>query len=150
MYPVIATMLLSGIIFLEVYKMKQKKIKVLMVEPMKHPLETTLDNDLDSLQNAVSIGCEYQGLIEIIPIESGVVFLCNEEGKLNGMEGNRKFGADILTGVFYVCGEDKHGNLASLSDENMAKYKSRFWHPEFYTDDDVQRAVYYDVKEWNE
>ena len=130
--------------------MKQKKIKVLMVEPGKHPVETTLDNTLDSLQKAVSIGTDYQGLIELIYVEPGVLFLCNEEGKLNGMEGNRKFGADILTGVFYVVGEDVFGNLTSLSDNNIEKYKSRFWHPEFYTDDDVQRAVYYKVKEWNE
>ena len=131
--------------------MKQKKIKVLMVEPGKHPIETELDNDLDSLQKAVSIGTDYQGLIELIPVEpveSGVLILANEEGKLNGMEGNRKFGYDILCGVFYVCSEDDGGNPASLSEENMAKYKSRFWHPEFYTDDDVQRAVYNDVKEW--
>ena len=101
--------------------MKQKKIKVLMVEPGKHPTVTELDNNLDSLQKAVSINCDYQGLIEIIPIEPGVVFLCNEEGKLNGMEGNRKFGYDILCGVFYVCSEDDDGNLASLSEENMPK-----------------------------
>ena len=150
MNPVIATMLLSGIIFFGGFKMKQKKIKVLMVEPGKNPIETELSNDLDSLQKAVSIGTDYQGLIELIPVEPGVLFLCNEEGKLNGMVGNRKFGYDILAGVFYVCSEDKEGNLASLSEENMAKYKSRFWHPEFYTDEDVQRAVYYDVKEWNE
>ena len=43
--------------------MKQKKIKVLMVEPGKHPIETELDNTLDSLQKAVSIGTDYQGLI---------------------------------------------------------------------------------------
>ena len=125
--------------------MKQKKSKVLMVEPGKHPTVTELDNDLDSLQKAVSIGTD-QGLIEIIPIEPGVVFLCNEEGKLNGMEGNRKFGADIITGVFYVCGEDKHGNLASLSDTNMAKYKSRFWHPEYYTEEEVHRALFVKIE----
>ena len=52
MNPVIATMLLSGIIFFGGFKMKQKKIKVLMVEPGKHPIETELDNNLDSLQKA--------------------------------------------------------------------------------------------------
>ena len=41
--------------------MKQKKIKVLMVEPGKNPIETELSNDLDSLQKAVSIGTDYQG-----------------------------------------------------------------------------------------
>ena len=45
MNPVIATMLLSGIIFFGGFKMKQKKIKVLMVEPGKNPIETELSND---------------------------------------------------------------------------------------------------------
>ena len=81
--------------------MKQKEIKVLMVEPGKHPRVTTLKNDLDSLQEAVSIGVEQKGLIEIIGIAEGVCILCNEEGKLIGLEGNRRLGADILVGVFY-------------------------------------------------
>lgn len=101
--------------------MKQKKIKVLMVEPGKHPIVTELDNDLDSLQKAVSIGTDYHGLIELIYVEPGVLILANEEGKLNGMEGNRKFGYDILCGVFYVCSEDDDGKLASLSEEKYGK-----------------------------
>ena len=40
-----------------------------MVEPGKNPIEIELSNDLDSLKKAVSIGTDYQGLIEIIPIE---------------------------------------------------------------------------------
>jgi len=44
--------------------MNAKEIRVLMVEPGKHPRVTTLMDDLDSLQKAVSIGADYQGLIE--------------------------------------------------------------------------------------
>ena len=51
--------------------MATKEIKVLMVEPGKHPKVTTLKNDLDSLQKALSIGADYQGLIEIISIGNG-------------------------------------------------------------------------------
>ena len=126
--------------------MKQKKIKVLMVEPGKNPIETELSNDLDSLQKAVSRGTDYRGLIELIYVEPGVLILANEEGKLNGMEGNRKFGADILTGVFYVVGEDVFGNLISLSDNNIEKYKSRFWHPEYYTEEEVHRALFVKIE----
>ena len=42
---------------------KENKIRVLMVEPGKHPQEHWLDNDLDSLQKAVSIDAPSQGLI---------------------------------------------------------------------------------------
>ena len=38
--------------------MKEKEIKVLMVEPGKAPTVTTIKNDLRSLQEAVSIGAE--------------------------------------------------------------------------------------------
>ena len=46
--------------------MNTKEITVLMVEPGKHPKVTTLKDDLDSLQKAVSIGADYQGLIEFV------------------------------------------------------------------------------------
>ena len=36
--------------------MKQKEIKVLMVAPGEHPREVVLENNLDALQKAVSIG----------------------------------------------------------------------------------------------
>ena len=48
--------------------MEKKEITVLMVEPGKHPRVTTLGTELDDLQKAVSIGADYQGLIEIIRI----------------------------------------------------------------------------------
>ena len=86
--------------------MKQTEIKVLMVEPMKEPKAVALKTDLDSLQKAVSIGVDYQGLIEIISLGDGTCILCNEEGKLNGLDGNRRVGNDIIAGVFYVVGEN--------------------------------------------
>lgn len=113
--------------------MKRKEIKVLMVEPGKHPREATIGNDLDSLQKAVSIGCDQQGLIEIVGVEDRVCILCNEEAKLLGLEGNRRLGTDILTGVFYVVGENGRGDLVSLTDKQMEKYRKRFWNPEYFT-----------------
>ena len=46
--------------------MATKEIKVLMVEPGKAPKLTTIKNELESLQDAVSIGADERGLIEII------------------------------------------------------------------------------------
>ena len=122
--------------------MKEKEIAVLMVEPHKHPTVTTLANDLDTLQKAVSIGADYQGLIEIIGLEEGVCLLCNEEGKLIGLEGNRKIGRDIITGVFYVAGEDGRGNLTSLPKDKIEVYQKRFWEPEDYTEADIDHALF--------
>ena len=41
--------------------MKEKEIKVLMVEPGKAPSVTTIINELSSLQKAVSVGADYVG-----------------------------------------------------------------------------------------
>ena len=107
--------------------MKQKEIKVLMVEPGKHPRVTVLLDDLDSLQKAVSIGADYQGLIEIISIGNGDCILCNEDGKLIGLDGNRCVGRDIIVGVFYVMSEDREGDLISLSEKKIQYYQKLFW-----------------------
>lgn len=99
--------------------MKQKEIRVLMVEPGKHPRVTVLKNVLDSLQKAVSIGVDYQGLIEIIGIGNGDLILCNEEGKLIGLDGNRCIGNDIIVGVFYIMSENEEGELISVGEEEQ-------------------------------
>lgn len=122
--------------------MKEKEITVLMVAPGEHPMVTTLKNDLDSLQKAVSIGSDRQGLIEIIGIEAGICLLCHEEGKLLGLAGNRKVGNDIITGVFYIVAEDGQGDLASLSEAAIEKYKERFWEPEEYSQSDIEHAMF--------
>ena len=122
--------------------MKEKEITVLMVEPGEHPMVTTLKNDLDSLQKAVSIGTDYQGLIEVIGIEDGILVLCNEEGKLLGLEGNRRIGHDVIAGVFYVIAEDGQGNFKSLPKAAIEKYKERFWEPEEYSQSDVEHAMF--------
>lgn len=122
--------------------MGKKKITVLMVEPGKHPVVTTLDDNLDSLQKAVSIGADYQGLIEIIGIGNGDCILCNEEGKLIGLEGNRWLGSDIIAGVFYVLSEGEDGELASLSEEKIKSYTERFWEPEVFDSTNLEPAVH--------
>lgn len=122
--------------------MKQKEIKVLMVAPGDHPREVVLENNLDALQKAVSIGCEYQGLIEVIGLENGVCIICNEEGKLLGLEGNRRLGSDIIAGVFYVVGEDKHGNFVSLTEAPMEYFTKRFWEPKQFSQGEVTDLIY--------
>lgn len=122
--------------------MKSKEITVLMVKPNENPIITTMKNDLDSLQKAVSIGADYQGLIEIFAIDDGVCVLCNEEGKLIGLEGNRRIGNDIITGVFYVVGEDGHGNLTSLPEDLLQAYQRHFWEPEQYTRADIEETLF--------
>ncbi len=122
--------------------MKEKEITVVKVEPMKAPVIDTLVNDLDSLQKAVSIGASEQGLIELVYLEDNVSILCNEEGKLIGLEPNRRLGDDILCGVFYVVAEDRNGSLKSLSHAQQDKYLRQFWDVDIIDQSEAENSIW--------
>ena len=122
--------------------MKEKEITTVKVEPMKEPVIACLKNDLDSLQKAVSIGAPEQGLIEFVWLEDNVSILCNEEGKLIGLEPNRRLGDDILCGVFYIVEENDEGELISLTDLQQERYSKMFRDPDLIFKDEVSRTVF--------
>lgn len=122
--------------------MNTKEITVLMVEPGKHPKVTTLKDDLDSLQKAVSIGTDYQGLIEFVSLGNGDCIMCNEEGKLIGLDGNRRLGSDILVGVFYIMSENDEGELQSLTEQKIKSYTELFWEPESFDRAEIENSLY--------
>lgn len=121
--------------------MKQKKIRVLMIAPGKEPDIVTLDNNLDALQKAVSIDAPSQGLIEIITLDKKNCLICNEAGKLINLLPNRRLGHDIIVGVFYICGQSKDGELRSLSEERIRFWSHVFAEPEYFEDDEVEKAL---------
>ncbi len=122
--------------------MNNKTITAPMVEPNKHPKVVQLATDLDSLQKAIIIGADYQGLIEPLPLEKGVSILCNEKRKLIGLPGNRHMGSDVIARVFYVIGSNHHHDLVSLTDQQLEIYKARFWKPEDLSAQDVEHAMF--------
>jgi len=125
--------------------MKKKTIKVLKVAPYCKPEIVELVNKLDNLQEAVSEGADSIGLIEIIPLTDTASLLCNEEGKLIGLEPNRRIGYDVICGTFYVVGEDREGNLTSLSTKDMDYFKVRFAVPENISADEAIKALRFDI-----
>lgn len=120
---------------------KEKVIKVLKVAPKEKPEVVELANDLDSLQKAVSIGMEGQGLIEIVELDENTCILCNEEGKVLNLVPNRRLGSDVLCGVFYVTGQNKQGDLASLSPAGIEKFSQRFAEPEDILESEALEAL---------
>ena len=56
---------------------------------------------------------------------NGCIAVVNEEGKLNGMEPNRRMGADIICGPFFICGEAGE-DFGSLTDPQIQKYTQQF------------------------
>lgn len=125
----------------------KNEIKVVKVEPHKNPTITTIKTDLENLQEAVG------GLIEIIDIEDDVCILCNEEGKLIGLEGNRKFGDDILVGTFYICGSNAEGELTSLTESQINKYINFFWEPQTFTQGEIENSIVFKfipIEDWED
>ena len=115
------------------------QILVLIVEPEKPPYVFTIDNSLKGLQAVVD------GSIEYVQLDENTSFICNEEGKLLCLKGNRNINGDIVAGTFLICGDDGCGNSISLTDEQIALYSERFAEPEHYTDEQVQDAIYCEV-----
>lgn len=100
-----------------------EKIKGLLVKPYELPEEIEIDNTLEAKQHLVGgyIECVYH------TNDDSVVFICNEEGKMNGMKLNRDIGYDIIAGPFIILGDDyENGDFKSLTEDQIMKYKMRF------------------------
>lgn len=108
-------------------------MRVVFVEPMKAPVVAEVRNNLAGLQQAVD------GLIEPVYFEDGTVLVCNEEGKLNGMQGNRRIGdgRTVIAGPFFICGDDGE-NFKGLTDEEVEKYMNVFKEPEEISQAEVE------------
>lgn len=112
----------------------EKTIKVIMVEPMKEPYPVEIENTLEELQKAVG------GYIETVYLEDSIVLVCNEEGKLIGLPGNRSFGNDIIAGTFIVAGSNDAGDFVSLTEDKIRQYSDRFQKPEALTPEQMEDA----------
>jgi anion-transporting ArsA/GET3 family ATPase len=99
---------------------ESNKLVILKVEPNELPYEKEIINDLKSLQN------EVDGLIEMIDIDDDICLVCNEEGKLLGMDLNRVVGNDIIAGNFFISRFNEAGDLVSLTSDQIEKYKEKY------------------------
>lgn len=110
-----------------------KKLTVVMVEPHKTPYVTEITDELSALQRCVG------GYIEVVGNGDGTLIICNEEGKLQGLEGNRRIrdGASIIAGTFFVVG-DGGENFRSLTESEVTRYMDRFQNPEDIDQDEAE------------
>ena len=114
--------------------MNENEITVLKVEPGKAPEQITIPNTLRAMQELVS------GHIEIVDYQ-GACLVCDEEGKMLGLEPNRRVGQDVIAGIFFLANSDLEGNLCSLSPEDLIHFQQQFAQPETLTQKDV-RSVF--------
>ena len=111
---------------------KPDLIQVVLCEPGKKARIATISNTLPSLQQIVG------GYIEAVyPFDDPVAIICNEEGKINGLELNRALRDengkvyDILSGPFLIVGLGEE-DFASLTPEYQEKYRKLFACPEIF------------------
>lgn len=119
--------------------MSENTMKVVMVEPGKPAYITEIGSDLDSMQKAV------QGYIEPIYWLDDAIIVGNEEAKLMGMDGNRRFGSQIIAGPFFICGEcetEDGADFCSLPDDLCDKYVQQFAVPESITQEEVENDMF--------
>ena len=116
-------------------------MKVLKVEPYQLPEVKDIDPGLASLQH------EVEGWIEATyPFEDPVAIICNEEGKLNGMEYNRAIRdengevREIIAGPFLIVGLGEE-DFTSLSEDMVQKYKRMFAQPEVFLQTQSQLLI---------
>jgi hypothetical protein len=119
-------------------------MRILIIEPQKVPYEKEIDKDFRVMQSIVG------GLIQAVDLDKNTSLVCNEEGKLIGLEGNRRVGGDIIAGTFFLCGFNEEGEFTSINDEQIIKYSERFKDPEHYGFYDVKEAATMEVIPWNE
>lgn len=107
-------------------------IKVLIVEPMREPYAKEIDAGLKSLQTEVG------GNIQAVyPFDEEAAVICNEEGKINGLELNRALKDDngriydVIAGTFLICGLDGD-RFGSLPDDLIRKFSEQFKRPETF------------------
>ena len=108
-------------------------LKILVVEPNKEPYQLEIQDDYKTMQGIVG------GLIEAYyPFEDNAFIFCNDEGKIIGLEGNRRIGSIVLAGTFFIVGDGTDGECCSLSDEQFEKYSEMFFKPEQIMQEEVQ------------
>ena len=114
---------------------ENSKIKVVLIRPMEEAKIVEIDSGLKSMQETVG------GLIECIqPFEeTDIAIICNEEGKINGLDLNRSLKdedgkiVDIIAGDFFICAaRSDEENFAGLTEGEAQKYCEKFKSPEMF------------------
>ena len=108
--------------------------RVVYVEPGKPACVREIGKDLKSLQEAVA-----GGLIECVYAHhDDTLIVCNDEGKLIGLEGNRRLdNGSIIAGPFFVVGV-QGDDFRSLTDAEVERYLQHYAQPHEISQREVQ------------
>lgn len=110
-------------------------MRVVYVEPNKPAYVADVEHTLEAEQKAVG-----GGLIQTLYFEDdNTTIIANDESKLMGMPGNRRFGdgSTIVAGPFFVVGI-AGDDFRPLTDEEVEKYMDRFAVPDQISQEEVE------------
>ena len=100
-------------------------MRILIIEPGKHPRKADISHNLYDLQKTVG------GYIQAIyPWEDRVALVCDEEGLLKNAPFNRLVAPQTaIFGTFFICGLAEE-EFDDLPDDLMEKYSKLLYEPE--------------------
>lgn len=107
-------------------------MKILVVEPCKHPYVEDIDSSLKSMQKIIG-----GGVHATLPFDDSVNVVTTDMAKLIEQPMNRVLRDDsgriddILCGTFLICGVSCNGFI-SLTDEQIKRYTQLFYVPEVF------------------
>ena len=98
-------------------------IKVLVKEPNKSAVLREIEDDLKSMQAIVG------GYIEIVTIshDPGILMICNETGKLDGLEINFPMMSDVIVGTVFFVRDNDEGDTVGLEDGDVEIVQRITW-----------------------
>jgi hypothetical protein len=113
------------VVYREVGTMSEM-IRLLLVEPGKHPRLVEVEHTVQNLQKLV--GGDIQA---VYPWEDLIGLVCDDSGKLKPENKPNRLleDYDLLVGPFFLC-ELGREDFISISDELALKYAKKFWMPE--------------------
>lgn len=96
-------------------------MKIIVLEPNKELEIREIEGTLKDYQELVG------GYIEAVPTKNdNILLVCNEEGKLQGLEPNFRIGENVIVGTAIFVGRDKE-KFRGLTDEEIIEIKSWFF-----------------------
>ena len=131
--------------------MRPERIRAVKLAPNKSAEEVILTNTLEGLQAAVAEGADY-GMIEFVRLEGNESLMLHEEGKLIGLEANRRLSSfgfdvrDVLCGTIYIVAdyydeEAEDTYLVDLPEDRVKFYLEAYKEPEQIDEEEVFHSI---------
>lgn len=100
-------------------------MRIMLIQTNENPRIIEVEHSLRVFQELVG------GFIEVVePFDDGVVIVCNETGRNEGLAINRVINATMdICGDFFLCGQDGDGELTDFPAEKEIWYSSLFHLP---------------------